>query len=69
MSDDTKPLPDNVVPFGKKSDKDTVSKKEEGTNLEEQNKEYYQKLKDSARARRTINNSNVTRDYRLKPKS
>ena len=66
---DTKPLPDNVVPFGKREKKETQDKATEGTDLEEQNKDYYQKLKDAAHKRRTTNNSNVTRDYRLKPKS
>ena len=68
MSDDTKPLPDNVVPFGKRGKKEISDTAAEGTNLEEQNKDYYQKLKDAAHKRRTTNNSNVTRDYRLKPK-
>lgn len=68
---DTKPLPDNVIPIGKKpdkvADKDKDSKKE-GENLEEQNKDTYKRLQDAARARRTTNNSNVTRNYRLTPK-
>lgn len=65
MSGDIKKLPDNVVPFGRREKKEEEDNPTEEVNLEEQNKKLYEKLQADARARRTSNNANVTRSYRL----
>lgn len=56
MSEDKKPLPDNVIPFRKTS---TDPKKEEGVNLEDLNKPDYQRRKEIDDKRRAADNARI----------